>query len=122
SLQFLVPRYLEHSMESFARNQEQMKNYMQDTFGSMFPFGRFEEMGKQNLALFERAMKMFSPLRPDENGRADRRKPPASEDPAAPSRSRSDNAADALGELKTQVDALQKQLEALTRQKADKEE
>lgn len=119
SLQFLVPRYLEHSMESFARNQEQMKHYMQDTFGSMFPFGRFEEMGKQNIAFFERAMKMFAPLgptegeRPAENGRADRNEPQRGADAPA-------GDANALGDLKTQVDALQKQIDALTRQKTNK--
>src|SRR5215475_101865 len=62
NLQFLVPLYLEQSMESFARNQEQMRRYMHDSFGGMFPFGRFEEMSKQNLAFFERAMRMFNPF------------------------------------------------------------
>lgn len=62
NLQFLLPRYLEQSMESFARNQEQMRRYMQDNFGGMFPFGRFEEMSKKNLALFEQAMRLFNPF------------------------------------------------------------
>ena len=35
---------------------------LQDAFGGLFPFGSFEEMGKQNLALFEKTMKMFSPF------------------------------------------------------------
>src|SRR5204862_6196315 len=65
SLQFLVPRYLEQSMDAFARNQEQIRRSMQDAFGGMFPFGAtWEEMGKTNAALFERAMQMFSPFRP----------------------------------------------------------
>ena len=66
SLQSLVPRYLEFSMKSFARNQEQMRNYlssMQDTFGGLFPFGPFEEMGKRNMQMFEQAMNLFSPFR-----------------------------------------------------------
>src|SRR6188472_2124287 len=50
NLQFLVPRYLEQAMQSFARNQEQMRQYMQGTFGQMFPFANLEEMGKQNIA------------------------------------------------------------------------
>jgi hypothetical protein len=37
---------------------------MQGTFGQMFPFANLEEMGKQNIALFERTMKMFSPFAP----------------------------------------------------------
>jgi polyhydroxyalkanoate synthesis repressor PhaR len=65
SLQSLVPRYLEFSMKSFARNQEQMRNYlssMHDTFGGLFPFGPFEEMGKRNMQMFEQAMNLFSPF------------------------------------------------------------
>ena len=54
SMQFLVPGYLEQAMVAFARNQEQMRKNLQATFG-IFPFGQFEEMGKQNMALFENA-------------------------------------------------------------------
>src|SRR5256714_3763040 len=60
SVQFLVPGYLEQAMIAFAKNQEQMRNNLRATFG-VFPFGQFEEMGKQNIALFERALKMLSP-------------------------------------------------------------
>jgi len=62
SMQWLVPRYLDHAMSSFARNQEQMRKSLQDAFGGLFPFGSLEQMGKQNLALFEQTMKMFSPF------------------------------------------------------------
>jgi polyhydroxyalkanoate synthesis repressor PhaR len=63
SLQALVPRYLDYSMSSFARNQEQMRTYM-TSLGGLFPFGQqLEEMGKQNMALFQNAMKMFSPFK-----------------------------------------------------------
>jgi len=54
SMQWMVPRYLEQAMAAFALNQEQMRKSLQQTFGGMFPFGKLEEMGKQNLALFER--------------------------------------------------------------------
>src|SRR6201997_5388054 len=60
SMQFLVPGYLEQAMVAFARNQEQMRKNLQATFG-IFPFGQFEEMGKQNIALFQRAIKLLSP-------------------------------------------------------------
>ena len=63
NMQWLVPKYLEHSMQSLSKNQEQIRNYFQTTFGGIFPFGStFEEMGKQNMAMFERAMRMFSPF------------------------------------------------------------
>ena len=62
SMQWLVPRYLEQAMSSFAVNQDQMRKSLKDAFGGLFPFGPLEEMGKQNLALFEKTMKMFAPF------------------------------------------------------------
>jgi polyhydroxyalkanoate synthesis repressor PhaR len=61
SLQGVVPQYLEMSMAQFARNQEQMRTYMQNAFG-FNPFQQFEAMGKQNMAMFEKAMRMFNPF------------------------------------------------------------
>ena len=67
SLQGVVPQYLEMSMTQFARNQEQMRRYMQNAFG-FNPFQQFESMGKQNMAMFEQAMRMFNPFRPRPGG------------------------------------------------------
>ena len=61
NLQNLVPGYLDQSMKAFAKNQEQMRDYMETVFGGMNPFGNMEDIGKQNMALFENAMKMFTP-------------------------------------------------------------
>ena len=61
SLQSFVPKYLDHSMGSFARNQEQMRHYMHEALDGLMPFQQFEEMRRQNLSLFEGAMKMFNP-------------------------------------------------------------
>ena len=61
NLQNLVPGYLEQSMKAFAKNQEQMRDYMETAFGGMNPFGNLEDISKQNMALFEGAMKMFAP-------------------------------------------------------------
>lgn len=63
SMQWMVPKYLEHSMQSLSKNQDQMRGYFQGGFTPVFPFGTtLEEMGKQNLAMFERAMRLFSPF------------------------------------------------------------
>jgi polyhydroxyalkanoate synthesis repressor PhaR len=58
----LLPRYLEHSMDVFAENRDRMQSYMKEAMGGMFPFGSLEDLGKQNMAIFEQAMKMFSPM------------------------------------------------------------
>ncbi len=62
SLGGLVPRYLESSMEAFSENETHMRRIMQETFKGLFPMQRMEEMGKQNMALFENAMRMFNPF------------------------------------------------------------
>lgn len=62
SLGGLVPRYLDYSMQAFLRNEEQMRQYMQHALDGLFPFNPIEEMNKQNMALFESAMKMFTPF------------------------------------------------------------
>ena len=67
SLQGIVPQYLEMSMSQFARNQERMRSYLQNAFGYN-PFQQFESMGKQNMAMFENAMRMFNPFAAGQNG------------------------------------------------------
>lgn len=66
SLQWMVPKYLEHSMQALTGNQDQIRSYFQNTFGNLFPFGTtLEEMSKQNMAMFERTMRLFSPFTPE---------------------------------------------------------
>ena len=104
-MQFLVPGYLEQAMIAFARNQEQMRKNLQATFG-IFPFGQFEEMGKQNIALFQRALKMLSPY-----GRQ--------EDPVSTEPAQKEGEDPRLKRLEAQIDVLTRQLEALGRDRQD---
>ena len=102
SLQAVVPNYLEQSMKAFATNQERMRSYMQEAFDGMFPFGSFEEMGRQNMAMFERTMKMFTPYGGDPADEADDK-----DDKGSGSRD--------LDDLKAKIDALQSQLEKMSK-------
>lgn len=61
SMQNVVPRYLEQSMANFASQQNQVRQAMQQTVGNLFPFD-IEQMGRQNMAMIERAMTLFSPF------------------------------------------------------------
>jgi polyhydroxyalkanoate synthesis repressor PhaR len=108
SMQWLVPSYLENSMRSFAHNQEQMRRYLQETFGGMFPFGQFEQMGKQNMAMIERAMKMVFPFSDGVPGAAGGTEPGAS-----PSGHPMGDPKQAIDQVKRQLDALQRQLDGL---------
>ena len=109
SMQFLVPGYLEQAMVAFNRNQEQMRKNLQATFG-MFPFGQFEEMGKQNMALFERALKMLAPYGGDGK--------PVAGDGAASLQAADEDPR--LKRLEAQIDALTRQLEAFGREREER--
>lgn len=107
SLQAVVPNYLEHSMSAFAHNQEQMRRAVQDAFGGLSPFGQFEEMGKQNMAMFENAMKMFSPFYPaGENS--------SGESPSEASAGDGSGDNSELDALKAQLAQMQQQLERMS--------
>ncbi len=101
SLETLVPPYLEQSMQVFARHQAQMQRTMQNTFDGLMPFNALEELGRQNMALMENAMKMFQP------GGGTRAKTPAPETPAP------ETPDPEVVMLREQVRLLQEQLAAL---------
>ncbi|MBY6260589.1 polyhydroxyalkanoate synthesis repressor PhaR [Azospirillum sp. 412522] len=111
NMQSVVPRYLEYSMQAFSRNQEQMRDYFQNTLGGMFPFGRLDEVNKQNMAMFERAMRMFTPFgaagAPDEA--------PGGQRPAGPTPTAAPagTTGATFDELQKQIDELQKQIASI---------
>ncbi len=105
NMQYVVPRYLDYSMRWFSSNQDQVRKYMSDAFGGLFPFGQLEEMGKQNMAMFERAMRMMMPF----SGQgADAPPRPDAPKPASPPDAE-------LTAMKSQLEQLQRQLDQLTR-------
>lgn len=107
SLQSVVPNYLEHSMNAFAQNEESMRKHMKESMGSMFPFGQWEDLGKQNMAMFERAMQMFTPFAANgaSESPAESRSEPTDPRPAAD---------DDMSALKAQLRALQEQVDNLS--------
>ncbi|HJN23023.1 MAG TPA: polyhydroxyalkanoate synthesis repressor PhaR [Rhodospirillales bacterium] len=108
SLQALVPRYLDHSMHSFARNQEQMRHYMRDAKDGALSFGRFKNMGKQNMAVFENAMQTLTP-RHDGGGSGENKGGDGDgQQFSGPSKKK-------LDEFRAKLGRMQKQLDDLTR-------
>jgi polyhydroxyalkanoate synthesis repressor PhaR len=108
SLQGVVPRYLESAMSNFARQQQQMRQVMQQTFSPFLPMG-VEEMGRQNIALMERAMSMLNPfVRPGE--------PPKPAEPSAAAPETATAAPEPVAQ--PEVDALRHEVEALRTQLA----
>lgn len=122
SLQSLVPRYLEHSMGLFARQQEQMRKAMQQTMEGFFPFS-MEEMGKQNVAMMERAFSLFAPFYrgAGQPPAADAQGVPAGAPTGASTGASPGGSADELRELerlRSELAALKRELEALQGRKS----
>src|ERR1700759_180724 len=57
SMQAMVPGYLEASMDSFRRNQEQFKSAVEGAFAN----SPFAEIAKRNMQMFEAATQAFKP-------------------------------------------------------------
>ncbi|MGB0682709.1 MAG: polyhydroxyalkanoate synthesis repressor PhaR [Magnetovibrionaceae bacterium] len=126
SLQGVVPNYLEQSMQAFAKNQEQMREYVQDAYRGLNPFGQLEEMNRQNVAMFERAMKMWSPFANDPNGPfqgplGGGEMPPASSPGGgaapAPDSAQEPAANQTIDDLRGKLQEMEQQLNALTSDK-----
>tara|TARA_E500000331_G_scaffold321803_1_gene336270 strand:- start:269 stop:889 length:621 start_codon:yes stop_codon:yes gene_type:complete len=108
NLQGLVPQYLDMTMQSFAKNHEQMHGYLENTLGGIYPFSSFEDMGRKNMAIFEQAMSMMTPFQ--QNGGNDE---PEAE--MSGNKKEIDPAPDeAIDMLKAQMEEMQKQLNSLS--------
>lgn len=75
NIQAMVPRYLEQSLNTFVSNQEKIQEQINKSLeemrsmspmgqmGNMFPgTANFEELSRQNMEMFEKAMKMLPPF------------------------------------------------------------
>ena len=103
SIQALVPSYLELSLDSFTQQQERMRSQLSETLGAGQGLKYFDEQIRQNMQLFDRAMKMFSPFtfpRPDEA-------------PAKVAGADKPQGDESLADLKKRLEEMQQQIEKL---------
>ncbi len=102
-MQAFLPSYLELSLDGFIRQQERLRSQF-TTLNPAGGMGAFEDQIRQNLTMFDKAMKMFTPFahRADEPEAA-----PATTEPAR----------DDLSDLRAQMTAMQEQLAALAKKK-----
>jgi polyhydroxyalkanoate synthesis repressor PhaR len=105
SMQMLVPRYLEVSLDSLTREQEKFRQQMAQAFGGS-PFGALEETVRRNMEMFERAFAMFTPFARRESGGAGTT--PEPEKPAAK------GGGGEIDDLKRQLDEMQRKVDKLT--------
>ena len=105
SMQMLVPRYLEVSIESLTREQEKFRNQMAQAFGGS-PFGALEDQVRRNMEMFERAFAMFTPFARRESGSSGTS--PEPEKPAAKS------GGGEIDDLKRELDEMRRKVDKLT--------
>ena len=67
SMQMVVPKYLEQSIDTLTREQEKFRKQMADTFSGT-PFAPLEEHVRRNMELFQQTFSMFKPFSPPRPG------------------------------------------------------
>ena len=122
SMQALVPSYLELSLDSFTQQQERMRKQFATTLGGAPALlggapgmQYFEEQIRQNMQLFDRAMKMFSPVPmpfpfPGQSAAPAAPSPDQAEPAAAPAAATED---ESLNDLKKRIEEMQAQIAKL---------
>ena len=105
SMQMLVPRYLEVSINSLTKEQEKFRQQMAQAFGGS-PFGALEDQVRRNMEMFERAFAMFTPFvrREGQTGEPDK--------PAVAGEGSAANAE--IDDLKRQMGEMQKRLDQMS--------
>ncbi len=102
SMQTFVPGYLQMSMEQFTRNRDHFRKLLANA--ATAPLAQFEEQIRQNSAIFEKALSMFSPF----TGPATPVKPsPQGAEPESSAESSE------ISELKQQLRQMQDRLDAM---------
>ena len=61
SMQMVVPRYLEQSIDTLTREQEKFRKQLTNTFSGT-PFAPLEEHVRRNMELFQQTFSMFKPF------------------------------------------------------------
>ena len=111
SMQKLVPSYLEFSLDSLTRQQEQYRRRFAHAFGTA-AFEAMQEQVRKNFATFERALGLFSPFGATDAGNGDKTPQPENTQPSAAS---DKPAEDEIADLKAELSAMQQRLEQLSR-------
>ena len=107
SMQMLVPRYLEVSIESLTREQEKFRQQMAQAFG-VGAFSSLEDQVRRNMEMFERAFAMFAPFARRESGG----------NPEAPvDTEKSPQKSGDIDDLKRQLDEMKRKVDRLAEKK-----
>lgn len=106
SMQMVVPKYLEQSIDSLTREQEKFRKQMTNTF-QLTPFAPLEETVRRNMELFQQTFAMFKPFVPPRGGLGGGAEPERAPPPAV-------DTADTMDDLRRQMKEMQDRLERMS--------
>jgi polyhydroxyalkanoate synthesis repressor PhaR len=95
SMQMLVPRFLEQSIESLSKEQGKFREQITQAFG-VGTFGPLEDQVRRNMEMFEKTFAMFAPFARGQSKPADKT-----------------SGASEMDDLKRQLDEMQRRLDKL---------
>jgi polyhydroxyalkanoate synthesis repressor PhaR len=104
SMQMVVPKYLEQSIDTLTREQEKFRKQLASTLSGT-PFAPLEEQVRRNMELFQQTFSMFKPFG-TRSGTAEAEKSPD----AAPSDG------DNIDDLRRQMKEMQERLDRLSKE------
>lgn len=105
SMQGFLPSYLDMSMENFAKSQDEWREQLRNAWGGKMPMEAFENVTRQNMQLFENALRMWTPFTP----------PGAMGAAAKPAPAAAEAGDSALTDMKKQLELMQRQLDELSK-------
>ena len=105
SIERIVPSYLEISMNSLTRDKDKYQNYFAGAFGAA-ALEAMHEQAINNLAIFEKAFTIFTPFQAAEMAKKAAEAESAAQPPPK---------ADDLADLRSQLAAMQEQLDRLAK-------
>src|SRR5947208_1702546 len=104
SMQMILPKYLEQSIDTLTREQEKFRKQLTNTFSGT-PFAPLEEHVRRNMELFQQTFSMFKPFSPTRGGAA------SSEAEKEPSTD-----GDNIDDLRRQMKEMQERLERMSKE------
>jgi polyhydroxyalkanoate synthesis regulator protein len=103
SMQMVVPKYLEQSIDTLTREQEKFRKQLASTLSGT-PFAPLEEQVRRNMELFQQTFSMFKPFAPPRADGDKAQEPPQAEE--------SNN----MDELRRQMKEMQDRLDRMSKE------
>ncbi len=107
SMQMVVPKYLEQSIDTLTREQEKFRKQLTNTFSGT-PFAPLEEHVRRNMELFQQTFSMFKPFVPPRMGATAATEPEKVPEPAPED--------DNIDDLRRQMKDMQDRLDRMSKE------